>query len=169
MPRKGWKWLVFALGLGLSVFLLGASAFGGDAIETKPGGLPVAKEQGDLTDLARHLNNPVNWSRTAGLGDITLEPFLVPQWKPWLIFGVAPSLIMPAATDPHLGQGKVQLGPVVVVGFLTKQWIGGVFVQNWWSLAGHNAKPVVNQMNLQYFLYRMLPDAWQVGFAPMSW
>jgi hypothetical protein len=63
----------------------------------------------------------------------------------------------------------VQLGPVVVVGFLTKQWIGGVFVQNWWSLAGHNAKPVVNQMNLQYFLYRMLPDAWQVGFAPMSW
>jgi hypothetical protein len=108
----------------------------------------------------------VEWSRTAGLGDITLEPFLVPNWKPWLIFGVAPSLIMPTATKTHLGQGKVQLGPAVVLGFLTKQWIGGVFVQNWWSLAGNNSKPAVNQMNLQYFLYRMLPDAWQVGFAP---
>lgn len=105
------------LGLALSVFLLGASAFGGDAIETKPGDLPVAKEQGDLTDLAMHLNNPVG-----------------PVW--------------------HI---------------VTQNWIGGVFVQNWWSLAGHNAKPVVSQMNLQYFLYRMLPDAWQVGFAPMSW
>jgi len=108
----------------------------------------------------------VEWGRTAGLGDITLEPFLVPNWKPWLIFGVAPSLIMPTATNTHLGQGKVQLGPAVVLGFLTKQWIGGVFVQNWWSLAGNNSKPAVNQMNLQYFLYRMLPDAWQVGFAP---
>jgi len=227
--------LVLALGLGLAIFPQGSLASGGGAIETKPGGLPAAEEHGDLTDLARHLNNPVGpvwnivtqnnwyfqkgfpstasrvhyvlnfqpvlpipltrelnlvmrpvvplesnpyasgvslhplgveWSRTAGLGDITLEPFLVPNWKPWLIFGVAPSLIVPTATDTHLGQGKVQLGPAVVLGFLTKNWIGGVFVQNWWSLAGNNSKPAVNQMNLQYFLYRMLPDAWQVGFAP---
>jgi hypothetical protein len=39
-------------------------------------------------------------------------------------------------------------------------------VQNWWPLAGTHSTPVVNQMNLQYFLYRMLPNAWQVGFAP---
>ncbi|MBM4293627.1 MAG: hypothetical protein FJ126_01820 [Deltaproteobacteria bacterium] len=112
------------------------------------------------------VNQTVEWSRTGGLGDITLEPFLVPNWKPWLIFGVAPTLILPTATDTHLGQGKVQLGPAVVAGFLTKHWIGGVFVQNWWSLAGNNSKPAVNRMNLQYFLFRMLPNAWQVGFAP---
>jgi hypothetical protein len=105
------------------------------------------------------------WSRTAGLGDITLERFLAPNWKPWLIFGVAPTLIVPTATDTHLGQGKVQFGPAVVLGFLTKNWIGGVFVQNWWSVTGSNSKPAVNQMNLQYFLYRMLPDAWQMGAA----
>jgi hypothetical protein len=219
----------------LAIFSLGGSASGEDGIQNKPGGLPAGAEHGDLSDLARHLNNPVGpvwnivtqnnwyfqkgfpstayrvqyvmnfqpvlpipltrdlslvmrpvvpllsapfasgvsvhplgveWGRTAGLGDITLEPFLVPNWKPWLIFGVAPTLIMPTATDTHLGQGKVQLGPAVVLGFLTKNWIGGVFVQNWWSVAGSNSKPAVNQMNLQYFLYRMLPDAWQVGFAP---
>ena len=54
----------------------------------------------------------------------------------------------------------------MVLGFLTKQWVGGVFLQNWWSLAGDHSTPVVNQMNLQYFLFRMLPNAWQVGFAP---
>ena len=226
---------MLAFALALAVFPLGGPASGGDAIESKPGGLPAAEEHGDLTDLARHLNNPVGpvwnivtqnnwylqkgfpstayrvqyvmnfqpvlpipltrewnlvmrpvvplestpyasgvnvthrtveWSRAGGLGDITLEPFLVPNWKPWLIFGVAPTLILPTATDPHLGQGKFQLGPAVVLGFLTQQWVGGVFVQNWWSLAGNNSKPAVNRMNLQYFLYRMLPNAWQVGFAP---
>ncbi|OGR31577.1 MAG: hypothetical protein A2139_13925 [Desulfobacca sp. RBG_16_60_12] len=237
MKLAGRKRVLLSLLLAWSfvIFPLGSPASGEDVIESKPGGLPVAGEHGDLTELARHLNNPVgpvwnivtqnnwyfqkgfpstayrvqyvlnfqpvlpipltrelnlvmrpvvplesnpyasglslhplgvDWSRTAGLGDITLEPFLVPNWKPWLIFGAAPSLVLPTATDKHLGPGKVQLGPAVVLGFLTKQWIGGVFVQNWWSLAGNNSNPVVNQMNLQYFLYRMLPDAWQVGFAP---
>lgn len=108
----------------------------------------------------------VDWTRTAGRGDITLDPFLVPSLRPWLILGVGPSLVIPTASTTTLGSGKLQLGPAVVLGFLTKQWIGGVFVQNWWSIAGTHSTPVVNQMNLQYFLYRMLPDAWQVGFAP---
>jgi len=234
-PREIIIWFVLVSNLALALFPLGSPIAGEDAIETKPGGLPVAGEHGDLTDLARHLNNPVGpvwnmvfqnnwyfqkgfpagayrvqyvmnfqpvlpipltpelnlvmrpvvpvestpcvrgvglhplgveWGRAGGLGDITLEPFLVSNIRPWLIFGGAPSLIVPSATESHLGAGKVQLGPAVVLGFLTKKWIGGVFVQNWWSLAGTNNKPVVNQMNLQYFLYRMLPDAWQVGFAP---
>jgi hypothetical protein len=59
MPRKGWKWLVLGLGLSLTVFSPGIRASGGNEIETKPGGLPVEREHEDLTDLARHLNNPV--------------------------------------------------------------------------------------------------------------
>ncbi len=111
-------------------------------------------------------NGMVDWTRTTGLGDITLDPLLVPSIKPWLILGFGPSLVLPTANTTTLGSGKLQMGPAVVLGFLTKQWIGGVFVQNWWSLAGGHSTPVVNQMNLQYFLYRMLPNAWQVGFAP---
>jgi len=111
-------------------------------------------------------NRTVDWGRTTGLGDIALDTFLVPQWRPWLILGFGPSLVVPTANTYSLGSGKVQLGPAVVVGFLSKNWIGGVFVQNWWSLSGTHATPVVNRMNLQYFLFRMLPNAWQVGFAP---
>jgi hypothetical protein len=235
MPRKGGKWLVFVLALSLTVFAPGIRASGEDEIQTKPSGLPVEGENGDLTDLARHLNNPVgpvwnivtqnnfyflkglpsgayrgeyvmnfqpvlpipltpqwslvfrpviplesipyvrsidlpnhaiDWTRTAGMGDITLDPLLVPSLKPWLILGFGPSIVLPTASTTSLGSGKLQLGPAVVLGFLTKQWVGGVFVQNWWSLAGGYSTPVVNQMNLQYFLFRMLPNAWQVGFAP---
>ena len=234
MPMKA-KGLWILLIIWLAVLPLAGPAAAAEETVYKPGGVPGVSEHGDLTDLARHLNNPVGpvwnivtqnnwyfqrgfpssayrvqyvmnfqpvlpipltlewnlvlrpvvplestpyvsgvnladrsveWSRAGGLGDITLEPFLVPKLKPWLILGAAPSLILPTATNTHLGDGKVQLGPAVVLGFLTKKWVGGVFVQNWWSLAGSRAKPVVNQMNLQYFLYRMLPDAWQVGFAP---
>ena len=59
---------MLAFALALAVFPLGGLAFGGDAIETKPGGLPVTEEQGDLTDLARHLNNPVGpvWNIVPG-------------------------------------------------------------------------------------------------------
>jgi hypothetical protein len=235
MARKTRKWLLPGLALLLTLHFPGTGGAGDDEIETKPSGLPVQGEHGDLNDLARHLNNPVgpvwnivtqnnwyfqkgfpssayrvqyvmnfqpvlpvpltsrwnfvfrpviplesnpyirgvnlangtvNWSRTGGLGDIDLDSFLVPNWQPWLILGLGTSLVLPTASTYDLGQGKVQLGPAVVVGFLTKKWIGGVFVQNWWSLAGTHATPVVNRMNLQYFLYRMLPNAWQVGFAP---
>ena len=235
IQRKTGAWLVLVLAFGLAIFPRGGLASGGDAIESKPGGLPATEEHGDLTDLARDLNNPVgpvwnivtqnnfyflkgfpsgayrgeyvmnfqpvlpvpltqqwslvfrpviplestpyvrsidvpnhaiDWTRTSGMGDINLDPLLVPSLKPWLILGFGPSIVLPTASTTSLGSGKLQLGPAVVLGFLTKQWVGGFFVQNWWSLAGGHSTPVINQMNLQYFLYRMLPDAWQVGFAP---
>jgi hypothetical protein len=111
-------------------------------------------------------NRTVDWGRTTGLGDIAMGGLLVPALKPWLILGFGPSLVVPTASTTTLGSGKLQLGPAVVLGFLTKQWVGGIFVQNWWSVAGTHQTQVVNQMNRQYFLYRMLPNAWQVGFAP---
>ena len=235
IQRKTGAWLVLVLALGLAIFPRCGLASGGDAIESKPGGLPATEEHGDLTGLARDLNNPVgpvwnivtqnnfyflkgfpsgayrgeyvmnfqpvlpvpltqqwslvfrpviplestpyvrsidvtnhaiDWTRTSGMGDINLDPLLVPSLKPWLILGFGPSIVLPTASTTSLGSGKLQLGPAVVLGFLTKQWVGGFFVQNWWSLAGGHSTPVINQMNLQYFLYRMLPDAWQVGFAP---
>jgi hypothetical protein len=237
MKPQGLAWLLFGalLTLWLTIFPLGSLAAGADQSGNESGSPPAAGEHGDLSELARHLNNPVgpvwnlvcqnnwyfekgfpssayrveyvmnfqpvlpipltsdwnfvlrpviplesnpyisgtdlvthsiNWSRTGGLGDIALDSFLVPTWKPGLILGLGSSLVLPTSSTLDLGSGKLQLGPAIVLGFLTKQWIGGAFVQNWWSLAGTHQTQVVNQMNLQYFLYRMLPDAWQVGFSP---
>jgi hypothetical protein len=51
---------VAGLGVRLSIelFASGIRSFEGDEILTKPGDLPGGSKPGDLTDFARHLNNP---------------------------------------------------------------------------------------------------------------
>jgi hypothetical protein len=106
-----------------------------------------------------------DWSRTAGLGDISLVTMLSPNTQ-GMVVGFGPSFIFPTANTYNLGQGKMQVGPAAAWVFLTEHWVGGIFVQNWWSVGGTSATPVVNQMNLQYFLFRMLPGAWQIQMTP---
>jgi hypothetical protein len=105
------------------------------------------------------------WDRTSGLGDIGLVTILSPN-IPGMILGFGPSFIFPSASTYDLGQGKWQTGPAVVLGFVSKNWVGGVFPQHWWSVGGTSATQVTSQTNIQYFLFRMLPKGWQVGFAP---
>jgi hypothetical protein len=107
----------------------------------------------------------VNWGRTGGLGDLGFVPLLSPN-LPGTILGFGPTFIFPTANTYDLGQGKFQMGPGFAAGFITKHWVGGIFIQNWWSVAGTRATPVTNQMNLQYFLVRMLPGAWQISMTP---
>jgi hypothetical protein len=107
----------------------------------------------------------LDWSRTGSFGDIALVTLLSPN-IPGVILGFGPTFIFPTAPTNDLGQGKFQMGPSVVLGFISKNWVGGVFPQHWWSVAGTRATPVTSQTNIQYFLFRMLPGAWQVGFTP---
>jgi hypothetical protein len=107
----------------------------------------------------------LEWSRTGSFGDIALVTLLSPN-IPGVILGFGPTFVFPTAPTYDLGQGKFQMGPSVVLGFISKNWVGGVFPQHWWSVAGTRATPVTSQTNIQYFLFRMLPGAWQVGFTP---
>jgi hypothetical protein len=112
-----------------------------------------------------------DWTRTGGLGDIALVTMLSPNTQ-GMVVGFGPTFVFPTANTYNLGQGKMQVGPAAAWVFLTKHWVGGIFVQNWWSVGGTHATPVVNQMNLQYFLTRMLPGAWQIQMTPnvlMNW
>jgi len=111
------------------------------------------------------VNHTLDWSRTAGMGDMAFVTFLSPNLPRWIL-GVGPSFIFPTASTYNLGQGKFQMGPAAVAGFLTKDWVGLIFVQNWWSVAGTHQTPVTNQMNFQYVLVRMLPGAWQIQMTP---
>jgi hypothetical protein len=108
---------------------------------------------------------PLDWSRTGGFGDISLVTVLSPN-IPGVILGFGPTFIFPTAPTHDLGQGKFQLGPAVVLGFISKKWVGGIFPQHWWSVAGSRTTPVTSQTNIQYFLARMLPGAWQISMSP---
>lgn len=107
----------------------------------------------------------LDWSRTGGMGDLAFVTFLSPNIPRWIL-GVGPTFIFPTASTLDLGQGKFQIGPAAVAGFITKNWVGLIFAQNWWSVAGTHQTPVTNQMNLQYALVRMLPNAWQIQMTP---
>src|SRR5262249_55299652 len=59
--------------------------------------------------------DPIFNSNTSGIGDVTQSFFFSPTHPGQLIWGVGPVFTVPSATDPILGQGKVLLGPTVVL------------------------------------------------------
>jgi len=107
----------------------------------------------------------LDWSRTGSFGDIALVTLLSPN-IPGVILGFGPTFIFPTAPTHDLGQGKFQMGPSVALGFISKNWVGGIFPQHWWSMAGSPTTPVTSQTNIQYFLARLLPGAWQISMSP---
>ena len=111
-------------------------------------------------------NNPQEIERTTGFGDTTLMELVSPSPKlagNWLL-GVGPTFIFPTASSDYTGQGKWQVGPAAIVGYLSKKWILGALVQNWTSFGGSGDQDV-NQMNLQPIAAYFLPGGWSIGYS----
>jgi hypothetical protein len=105
--------------------------------------------------------------RTTGFGDTVLMEMFSPSPKlvgNWLL-GLGPTFVFPTGSSDFTGQGKWQVGPAAVVGYLSKKWILGAFVQNWTSFAGSDNRPDTNQMNLQPIASYFLPDGWSIGYS----
>jgi hypothetical protein len=90
---------------------------------------------------------------------------LSPSLESSIVWGLGPTWIFPTATNDNLGQKKWQAGPAAVGLYLSREWVLGLFMQQWWSFAGDNDKPDTSQMALQYFLWKLLPNAWQIGLG----
>ena len=111
-------------------------------------------------------HNPADIERTTGFGDTVLmelvsaSPKLVGNW----LLGLGPTFIFPTASSDYTGQGKWQVGPAAMVGYLSKKWILGGLLQNWTSFGG-SGNQNVNQMNLQPFAAYFLPDGWSIGYS----
>ena len=106
-----------------------------------------------------------SFDRETGLGDMALMSLLSPADAHGLIWGVGPSFLFPTATSKELGSEQWSLGPAAVGLVLTKKWVVGVLAQQWWSYAGDDDRRDVSLFNLQYFVYRFLPNRWQVGLG----
>jgi hypothetical protein len=111
-------------------------------------------------------HNPADIERTTGFGDTVLmelvsaSPKLVGNW----LLGLGPTFIFPTASSDYTGQGKWQVGPAAMLGYLSKKWILGGLLQNWTSFGG-SGNQNVNQMNLQPFAAYFLPDGWSIGYS----
>ena len=109
----------------------------------------------------------VDIKRSTAFGDTILMEMLSPSPKfagNWLL-GIGPTFIFPTASDVHNGQGKWQVGPAVVTGYLSQKWILGAFLQDWISFAGQSNRDSVHQMNLQPIAAYFLPEGWSIGYS----
>ncbi len=116
-------------------------------------------------NIVPHETAPGQFERAAGLGDLTLLELLSPAHSGNWVLGAGPTAIFPTATSGFTGQGKWQLGPAVVVGYLTKEFFIGVFPQQWWSIGGEHGRPDTNQMNLQPIATLFFGDGWNIGYS----
>ena len=116
-------------------------------------------------NIVPHETSPGEFARDAGLGDLALVELLSPAHSGNWILGAGPTAIFPTATSVFTGQGKWQLGPTVVVGYLTKQYFIGVFPQQWWSIGGEHFRRDTNQMNLQPIAAIFFGEGWSLGYS----
>jgi hypothetical protein len=116
-------------------------------------------------NIVPHETAPGQFERAAGLGDLALLELLSPAHSGNWVLGAGPTFIFPTATSHFTGQGKWQMGPSVVVGYLTKEFFLGVFPQQWWSIGGEHGRPDTNQMNLQPIATLFFGEGWSIGYS----
>ncbi|HEY7306890.1 MAG TPA: neuromedin U [Bryobacteraceae bacterium] len=102
-----------------------------------------------------------------GFGDMTPTFFFAPAKSHNVIWGAGPVFVLPTANSKVLGQGKLSVGPSLVVLVQPGHWTVGALVNNAWSVAGSGGRTAVNQMTLQYFLNYNLKKGWFISLSPI--
>ena len=111
-----------------------------------------------------HPIGPGRFRQTTAFGDIAAVEMLSPAHSDAWLLALGPTFIFPSATSMFTGQGKYQMGPAGVLGYLTKDYIVGVFPQQWWSVSG-GGRPAVSQLNLQPFAAVFFGEGWSFGYS----
>ena len=109
-----------------------------------------------------------NLGRATGFGDTTLVEILSPSTNlvgPNWLLGLGPTFIFPTASNAKLGQGRWQVGPSGVLGYLGDKFAVGVFPQQWWSVGGYGSQNI-SQLNTQYFGVYFPGDGWSIEMSP---
>jgi len=116
-------------------------------------------------NIVPHATASGQFERTAGLGDLILLELLSQAHSGHWLLGAGPTFIFPTATSKFTGQGKVQAGPAVVAGYLTKEFFLGVFPQQWFSIGGAPARPDTSQLNLQPIAALFFGEGWDIFYS----
>lgn len=96
----------------------------------------------------------------AGLGDILQSFYVSPNNTHSIFWGVGTTLLIPTATDTHLGTGKFGLGPAAVIGAQHRAWTYGVVARQIWAVAGHSDRADVSATYLEPFVSYTTRSAW---------
>jgi hypothetical protein len=109
------------------------------------------------------------FNRKAGLGDILLPTVIAPPTGNWIL-GAGPAFLFPTSTDEAFGRNQWGIGPAAVLGYRTERVTVGAFGQYYFGTGFHGEREAGERdasfMNVLYFAFLNLRDAWQIGFNP---
>jgi len=111
-----------------------------------------------------HPTGAGHFRQTTAFGDLAAVELLSPAHSGHWLLGFGSTFIFPTATSRFTGQGKYQIGPAAVVGYLSDKYIVGLFPQQWWSVSG-GSRPAVSQLNVQPFGSYFFGEGWSVGYS----
>ncbi|HVV53655.1 MAG TPA: neuromedin U [Polyangia bacterium] len=103
---------------------------------------------------------------TWGLGDFNPQIYVALQLPGGFTVGLGPTIVIPTATDPTLGSGKLSIGPSLVGVWIGHGLVTGVLVNNAWSVGGDPARKRVDAFFLQPFINVNLPRHTYLVTAP---
>ena len=108
--------------------------------------------------------------RTIELGDIILPVGVGVVRKEGWSWGAGGTFIFPTSQNDLLGSHQYQAGPTALALWGNEMWTIGTHAQHWWGFAddnsGHAPAENHNHTDIQYFLVRQLPKAWQLRASP---
>lgn len=105
-----------------------------------------------------------------GWGPITFSAFLAPsKFVDGWLWGVGPVVQVPVGSDSSLGSNVWGAGPTGVIVGMHGPWVGGVLVNNVWSLGGTSVPGGTRYNNFlfQPFLTYNFRGGWFVGSSPI--
>jgi hypothetical protein len=112
-----------------------------------------------VPDASGGINHP------AEFGDIILANIFAPNKARGFVWGVGTTWSFPSASSDLAGTGKWMLGPTAGALWIGKEWVFGVFPQQWFSIGGDSDRDDVSFLDMQYAVWRLFPGGWQVGFV----
>ena len=112
---------------------------------------------------------PDEFSHLGGLGDIQVPMVVAPPTGNWIL-AAGVDWLFPTSTQKALGREQWGVGPAGVVGYKSSKVIVGAFPQYYFGFASRGDRPSgvrdASYLNMLYYMFYNLPDAWQIGFNP---
>jgi hypothetical protein len=107
-----------------------------------------------------------NFKSKTGLGDIGFDLSYGMTLESGLLLTAGIISTVPTATSDDLGTEQWTLGPEALLGFLTKDYVVGVFPSHQWDVAGSGNRDV-SLTTLQAFAVALPGKGWNIGTNPI--
>ena len=106
-----------------------------------------------------------NFKNKTGIADISFDLVYAPKAKNGWITALGIVSLLPTATNDDLGIDKLTLGPDILFGRVTKEYVLGIHPSHQWDIGGSGDEDV-SFSSAQLFGLSLLGKGWTIGTNP---